>query len=108
MLLIVLSLAFLMININCDLGEGLNNEHVIMPLINSCNIACGGHAGDSQTMIELKKQLENQEHNCYICNDSITLKKEDVIRTPCNHIYHFECLYYSFYKNSMNHHKKYN
>ena len=62
---------------------------------------------DSQTMIELKKQLENQEHNCYICNDSIALKKEDIIRTPCNHIYHFECLYYSFYKNSTNHHKKY-
>ena len=62
---------------------------------------------DSQTMIELKKQLENQEHNCYICNDTITLKKEDIIRTPCNHIYHFECLYYSFYKNSKNQHKKY-
>ena len=26
---------------------------------------------DSQTMIELKKQLENQECKCYICNDSI-------------------------------------
>ena len=41
-----------MININCDLGEGLNNEHILMPLINSCNIACGGHAGDSQSIIE--------------------------------------------------------
>ena len=27
-----------MININCDLGEGLNNEHIIMPLIKSSNI----------------------------------------------------------------------
>lgn len=62
---------------------------------------------DSQTMIELNKQLENQEHNCYICSDSIVLKKEDVIRIPCNHIYHFECLYYSFCKNMTNHHKKY-
>ena len=35
-----------MININCDLGEELNNEDIIMPLINSCNIACGGHSGD--------------------------------------------------------------
>ena len=41
-----------MININCDLGEGLNNEHIIMPLINSCNIACGGHAGNNESMIE--------------------------------------------------------
>ena len=41
-----------MININCDLGEGLSNEQIIMPLINSCNIACGGHAGDNESMIE--------------------------------------------------------
>lgn len=39
-----------MININCDLGEGLNNEDVIMPLIKSCNIACGGHSGDIDSM----------------------------------------------------------
>ena len=39
-----------MININCDLGEGLNNEHIIMPLIKSSNIACGGHAGDINSM----------------------------------------------------------
>lgn len=41
-----------MLHINCDLGEGLNNEHIIMPLIDSCNIACGGHAGDNGSMIE--------------------------------------------------------
>ena len=34
-----------MIDINCDLGEGLDNEHIIMPLISSCNISCGAHAG---------------------------------------------------------------
>ncbi len=39
-----------MININCDLGEGLNNEDIIMPLIKSCNIACGGHSGDINSM----------------------------------------------------------
>lgn len=38
------------VNINCDLGEGMHNEDVIMPLIQSCNIACGGHAGDDETM----------------------------------------------------------
>ena len=38
------------VNINCDLGEGLDNEALIMPLIDSCNIACGGHAGDTATM----------------------------------------------------------
>lgn len=38
------------VNINCDLGEGLGNEAQLMPLIHSCNIACGGHAGDRVTM----------------------------------------------------------
>lgn len=39
-----------MIDINCDMGEGLNNEAEIMPFIDSANIACGYHAGDEETM----------------------------------------------------------
>ena len=39
-----------MIDINCDLGEGLDNEHIIMPLISSCNISCGVHAGSIEIM----------------------------------------------------------
>ncbi len=39
-----------MIDLNCDVGEGLNNEHLIMPFISSCNIACGGHAGSVEIM----------------------------------------------------------
>lgn len=38
------------LNFNCDLGEGLDNDVLIMPLIQSCNIACGGHAGDKESM----------------------------------------------------------
>ena len=38
------------IDINCDLGEGIGNEAELMPYLSSCNIACGGHAGDEQTM----------------------------------------------------------
>lgn len=38
----------LTIDLNCDLGEGLDNEHLLMPYITSCNIACGGHAGSVQ------------------------------------------------------------
>jgi len=47
------------IDINVDVGEGLDNEAQLMPYISSCNIACGGHAGDSQTMrtvVKLAKQ----------------------------------------------------
>ncbi len=35
---------------NCDLGEGYGNDHLIMPYITSCNIACGGHAGSTESM----------------------------------------------------------
>ncbi|WP_299521671.1 5-oxoprolinase subunit PxpA [Winogradskyella sp.] len=40
------------IDINADVGEGLNNEPDLMPYLSSCNIACGGHAGDLQIMTE--------------------------------------------------------
>ncbi|WP_034040069.1 5-oxoprolinase subunit PxpA [Wocania ichthyoenteri] len=38
------------IDINVDLGEGIGNESQLMPYISSCNIACGGHAGNVETM----------------------------------------------------------
>jgi UPF0271 protein len=38
------------IDINCDVGEGIGNEAQLFPYISSCNIACGGHAGDEKTM----------------------------------------------------------
>ena len=38
------------IDLNCDIGEGLENENELLPYISSCSIACGGHAGDPQSM----------------------------------------------------------
>lgn len=43
------------IDINMDVGEGIGNELLLMPYISSCNIACGGHAGDFKTMEEVVK-----------------------------------------------------
>ncbi len=40
----------LTIDLNCDMGEGMPHDAALMPLISSANIACGGHAGDSDTM----------------------------------------------------------
>ncbi len=40
----------IVIDINSDLGEGVGNENDLMPSISSCNIACGGHAGDRDSM----------------------------------------------------------
>jgi len=42
----------LTIDINADLGENAGQDDVIMPLISSCNIACGGHIGDEKSMRE--------------------------------------------------------
>ena len=38
------------IDLNCDMGEGLNNDAFLMPYISSANIACGYHAGDEAIM----------------------------------------------------------
>ncbi len=65
----------LSIDINCDLGEakdevGRLKDAQIMPYLSSCNIACGGHAGDlesAQISIEnaLKHQLKLGAHPSY-------------------------------------------
>jgi UPF0271 protein len=39
------------IDINCDVGEGVGNEEALFPLISSCNIACGGHAGSKESIL---------------------------------------------------------
>ena len=43
--------------INCDLGECLtiNPDSSAMPLIDMANIACGGHAGDDESMVKTIK-----------------------------------------------------
>ncbi len=38
------------VDLNCDLGEGLATDEQIIPLISSANIACGFHAGNTDTM----------------------------------------------------------
>jgi UPF0271 protein len=38
------------IDFNSDLGEGAGTDTALMPLVTSANIACGGHAGNDNTM----------------------------------------------------------
>jgi UPF0271 protein len=40
----------LSIDLNADLGEGANCDAQILALVSSANIACGGHAGDEDSM----------------------------------------------------------
>lgn len=43
------------IDINVDVGEGFGNESKLMPFVSSCNIACGGHAGNPSSMRNVVK-----------------------------------------------------
>jgi UPF0271 protein len=40
------------IDLNADLGEGCEFDVELMSIVSSCNIACGGHAGDARSMAE--------------------------------------------------------
>jgi len=51
-------------DINADVGEGIGNEVDLMPYLSSCNMACGGHAGDVATMTKVVKLAK--KHNVKI------------------------------------------
>lgn len=48
------------VDLNCDMGEGMPGEEIIMRFISSANIACGYHAGDEDTM---KRTVEIASHH---------------------------------------------
>lgn len=67
--------------INCDMGEGIYNEAAIMPFIDYCNIACGGHTGDASSMLEtivlaLKNKVMIGAHPSY--PDKINFGRESI------------------------------
>ena len=51
----------IIVDINCDVGEGINNEALLMPFISSCNIACGAHAGDQITIDHVIKTAQKNK-----------------------------------------------
>ncbi len=58
------------LHLNCDLGEGGEYDALIMPFISACNIACGGHAGNEETMrktvlLAKQHQVEAGAHPSY-------------------------------------------
>jgi 5-oxoprolinase (ATP-hydrolysing) subunit A len=70
------------IDLNCDMGEGLGNDALIMPWITSANIACGFHAGDDDTM---KRTIELAlQHNVAIGAHPSFNDKENFGRTEMN------------------------
>jgi len=67
------------IDINCDMGEGIGNEAQLLPFITSCNIACGGHAGDASTMLQIASMAK--EHKVLIGAHPSYPDKENFGRT---------------------------
>lgn len=52
------------IDINCDMGEGMGNDELLMPHITSANIACGYHAGGE---VLIRKTIDLAlRHSVYI------------------------------------------
>ena len=49
------------IDLNADLGEGDSCDLELLRIVSSCNIACGGHAGDEESMRKtVLSALENR------------------------------------------------
>jgi len=84
------------IDINCDVGEGIGNEHKLMPFIQTCNIACGGHAGSELLMNEIvtlamKYKVKIGAHPSYpdfenFGRTSMNLSSKDLALTILNQI----------------------
>ncbi|GLQ57665.1 5-oxoprolinase subunit PxpA [Devosia nitrariae] len=48
------------IDLNADLGEGMGTDEDLLEVVSSASIACGGHAGDAQTMRHILKICKNK------------------------------------------------
>ena len=90
------------ININCDVGEGTGNEQIIMPFLDSCSIACGGHAGDSNSMryivqLAIKNNVKIGAHPSYPDKEnfgrlSIKMNLNDLKESVFNQIQHLNTI----------------
>lgn len=72
-----------LLDINADLGEQIGNDAAIMPYIGSCNIACGGHAGDSESIratvdLALKHRVKIGAHPSYPDRENFGRKRMDI------------------------------
>lgn len=59
--LVPLAAGSIRIDLNADMGEGAGSEEELIPSLTSVNVACGGHAGDLETMtrtVELARRCE--------------------------------------------------
>ncbi len=74
------------IDLNCDLGEGMKNDELLMAHISSCNIACGGHYGDENSISEalqlaLKHNVKAGAHPSFEDKENFGRVFKDVSRS---------------------------
>tara|TARA_R110001592_G_scaffold105045_2_gene295483 strand:+ start:2978 stop:3721 length:744 start_codon:yes stop_codon:yes gene_type:complete len=84
------------IDINCDVGEGIGNEADLFPKISSCNIACGGHAGSKESIrqsieLALKYNVRVGAHPSYPDREnfgrvSMNISDGDLIKSISNQL----------------------
>ena len=77
------------IDINADVGEGVGNESTLMPYLSSCNIACGGHAGDNESMrtvvrLAKKNGVKIGAHPSFPDRENFG---REIIEMPCANLY---------------------
>lgn len=73
----------LRIDLNADLGEGYANDERLLQVVSSCSIACGGHAGDTDTMraaLQMAKRHEVRAgaHPSYPDRDGFGRRELDI------------------------------
>lgn len=49
------------IDLNADIGEGMPFDKEIIKLVSSCNIACGGHTGDDNSILKTMKLAKSNQ-----------------------------------------------
>jgi 5-oxoprolinase (ATP-hydrolysing) subunit A len=89
---------------NCDLGECLvpNPDASVMPLIGMASIACGGHAGNDQSMVEaiklaVKNKVRIGVHPSYADQENFgrisqKLSVDELYELVYNQVSHFQAL----------------
>lgn len=71
------------IDFNADVGEGMASDAELIPLVSSANIACGGHAGDADSMRQavrlcLKHGVKIGAHPGYVDSENFGRQPKDM------------------------------
>ena len=95
-----------MLLINCDMGEGLDNDESIMPYIDAANIACGYHAGDTDTIkktiaLAQKNKVQIGAHFSYADKENFGRKEMHLSNTAVYDMVAEQLLVFSSIANEM-------